>query len=833
MKSSDVRSKFIQFFESKHHQFVKSAPILPQNDPTLLFVNAGMNQFKDIFLGKGDNTLKRAVNSQVCVRVSGKHNDLEEVGLDTYHQTLFEMLGNWSFGDYYKKEAIEWAWELLTEGFGLPKDKLYATVYEEDEEAFELWTTHTDIHPTHVVKCGKKDNFWEMGETGPCGPCSEIHIDTYDDTAPQTIEMNLETGGLADRYMELWNLVFIQYNRNTDGSLEDLPQKHVDTGAGLERITAYLQGVNSNYDTDLFKPIIDQIVSLTKVDYHPDIKGMPHRVMADHIRTLVFGIADTIRPSNEGRGYVLRRLLRRALRYAQQLGVNTPILHHLVPTVISILGTHFDHLAPQQNYIERLIKAEEESFLQTLSQGIQRFDTLVSELKSVGQLEISGADAFKLYDTYGFPIDLTQVMASEQGFTIDMKSFQLSLDEQKDRSRQAGGTQEKSTERKILDLDDKTVEPVHVGVYKDAPGGGEAFVPSTDLERFHLARHHTATHLLHEGLRHFIGDHVHQAGSLVDVNRLRFDYTHFDKVSKETLKDIETWVNDQIAADHPVIITEEPIEAAKSRGAIAMFGEKYGDTVRVVEMPSLSIELCGGNHVTHTKALEVFKLVSDGSISTGTRRIEAIVGTQTIQSHENTIKHSLIETLNAKQNSLHKKAKSLSSSASYKQPETLTFSLDQSMEDLQQALTSLTKSDKALDKAITNNANQASQEASQVLKDHFVTISDTKVLVHQLADVGMQTLRQLSDQLIQQHPKAIIALGSSDNGKGLMVIKISKDLSQTMSALSLMDTVKAITGGGGGGREDMAQAGGLNADKLSDALTVLEDKIKEELSNPQ
>ena len=430
MKSIDVRKGFIDFFKSKNHTFVNAAPVVPQNDPSLLFTNAGMNQFKPIFLGTEQATIKRAVNAQPCIRVSGKHNDLEDVGLDTYHHTSFEMLGNWSFGDYYKKEAIVWAWELLTEVYKLPKKNLLATVYEEDDEAFQLWLDSTDINPDHIVRCGKKDNFWEMGATGPCGPCSEIHLDC-DPSAGLPIQIDPDSGGLSQRYMELWNLVFIQFNREQDGRLSNLPQSHIDTGAGLERLTAQLQGVSSNYDTDCFQSLIKQIENELGLNYRQDRGGIPHRVISDHIRTVAFGISDNVIPSNEGRGYVLRRLIRRALQFASQAGKNDPFLYRLIQNVNDSFGGHYKNIEKRCDYIAEIVKSEEAQFLKTVSSGLSLFNTLVDDIKAANKNQLSGKMAFKLYDTYGFPFDLTQVMAKEKNIELDESGFNKELDEQR------------------------------------------------------------------------------------------------------------------------------------------------------------------------------------------------------------------------------------------------------------------------------------------------------------------------------------------------------------------------------------------------------------------
>lgn len=508
--SKAVRQTFIDFFKSKGHTSVRPAPIVPANDPSLLFTNAGMNQFKDVFLGQGTRDYTRAADSQPCIRVSGKHNDLEDVGRDTSHLTMFEMLGNWSFGDYYKKEAISWAWELLTGVFGIPKEKLYITVYESDDESESLWKEVTDVDPSHVYRFGDKDNFWEMGETGPCGPCSEIHIDLGEGFGcVGSTEPGAWCGvnGDGGRFLEVWNLVFIQYERQKDGRLEPLPNTHVDTGMGLERLCAYLQGTTSAYMTDLFQPIIKQIETLSGKVYTDTLDGMSHRVMADHIRTLVMGIADNVMPSNDGRGYVLRRLLRRALRYAQLIGFKEPVLYKLVDVVVDSFADYYPHVQERRDFITQVVKSEEQSFLRTLESGLVLFEELAADMAEQGRTQIGGAEAFKLYDTYGFPLDLTQVLATEKGLSVDMAGFDTHLNAQREKSRKAS--------------------KVHDASFTDVPKGGEARLVKTPEERINMARHHTGTHLIHEALRRVLGDHVFQAGSLVDIDHLRFDFTHF------------------------------------------------------------------------------------------------------------------------------------------------------------------------------------------------------------------------------------------------------------------------------------------------------------------
>jgi alanyl-tRNA synthetase len=689
MTSREIRSSFLTFFEQRGHRIVPSAPVIPHGDPTLLFTNAGMNQFKDVFLGTGTREYVRAADTQKCIRVSGKHNDLEEVGRDTYHHTFFEMLGNWSFGDYYKEEAIGWAWELLTREWGLEKRRLYATVYESDDEAASLWRKVTDIDPSHIVRFGKKDNFWEMGETGPCGPCSEIHID---------LTADYSGGGLVNagdpRVMEIWNLVFIQNNRNEQGQLDMLPAKHVDTGMGFERVCAVLQGKRSNYDTDVFMPVIDAIATTTARPYAAEADQVAMRVIADHIRMLTFSIADGAIPGNEGRGYVLRRILRRAARFGRSLGMREPFIYGIADAVVRAMGPVFPEIVDQQPHIQRVIRAEEEGFNQTLDRGLEIFETVVDRLGS-GR-SFPGDDAFRLYDTFGFPLDLTQLMAQERGLTVDDAGFSRLMEEQRSRARDAGrpgsagappdmsarlagvgdsrfvGYERMESEtvvEQVIDgrylslsetpfyvesggqVDDtgvirgehflaevvdsfrqdrKIVHEVRIKEGQASSITGTRVVARVDVaRRQNIQRNHSATHLVHEALRRVLGVHVQQQGSLVSPDHLRFDFPHFGKITPEEIRAVEDIVNQKIADDIRVHTEADlPIEKARKIPNVKMFfGEKYGDIVRVVFIDEgFSVEFCGGTHVPSTRDIGLFKIVSEESIASGVRRIAAVTG---------------------------------------------------------------------------------------------------------------------------------------------------------------------------------------------------------------
>ena len=808
MKIQEVRQKFIEFFQQKDHEFAAPSPVVPQNDPSLLFTNAGMNQFKDVFLGAGTRPYTRAVNSQVCIRVSGKHNDLEDVGLDTTHHTLFEMLGNWSFGDYYKREAIQWAWELFTQVYGLPKAALYATIYETDDESGELWKKITDINPAHILKFGNKDNFWEMAQTGPCGPCSEIHLDRGADhcdkkETPHTCSVN----GICARYIELWNLVFIQYERQEDGSLLDLPQKHVDTGAGLERIVAYLQHTASNYETDLFEPIIKKIETLTGIPYSDGIQGMPHRVIADHIRTLTFGIADNILPSNDGRGYVLRRILRRGLRYAQKLNITQPILYKLVGSVIDAMGSYYDYLPKRKDFIENVIKSEEEGFLKTLTSGVLHFQNVVDSLVNNSDT-IPGKEAFKLYDTFGFPIDLTELMARERGLKVDLAGFRTELNAQRAQSR---------NHIKLHNCD-----------AKDVPIGGEARIVTHDEDRLKMARHHTGTHLLQAALRQILGEHVYQSGSLVDVARLRFDFSHFKSLSPEQLTEIESLVNAKIEDNIAVTAAQMPLDDAKKKGAMALFGEKYDDVVRVIQIGDFSMDLCGGTHVPSTAAIEKFRIISESAIAAGTRRIEALCGDETISHYQEAERQKHLALFNQKLKTLkalNQESTTLGetpvSLADFEKADTLTS------EDIITLTETLLSRIKQQEKQIADKKNHSAADTVRDLIGKATPIGNHKLLIHSFDQYDMGMLRTLSDHMISSDPSLVLVLGSVKDDQALFLARLKKP---DLPAADIIKELTGIAGGKGGGRADMAQAGGADPSKLDTALRHIDSVLSSRLS---
>ena len=847
MKSQEIRNAFLEFFKNKDHKYVRSSPVVPIDDPTLLFTNAGINQFKPIFLDEKQPDFIRAVNSQKCIRVSGKHNDLEEVGVDTFHHTFFEMLGNWSFGDYYKEDAIRWAWELFTEVWGLDKNRLWATVFHDDDEAFDLWPKVTDIDPSRVLKCGKKDNFWEMGETGPCGPCSEIHYYIGDDPSEQTPDGVNQ----SDLYWELWNLVFIQNNRLEDGSLENLSAKHVDTGAGFERIVSVLQGTYNNYSTDLFKPLIKKTEEITGQLFEKN--QVPFQVIADHIRMLSFSIADGGLPGNDGRGYVLRRILRRAARFGRNLHQNEPFIYKLVDTLGNIMGETFPEIIEKKSHIEKVIRAEESAFSDTLDRGLNHFEKLVLSLSNN---VISGEEAFRLYDTFGFPLDLTQLISREKGLSVDEKGFNDAMEKQRNRAKAAGKFVVESSsikwksliegddsiftgydtltelahicrysikDEQILIVLDKTPFYAESGgqvgdcgtikgegidlIVNDVKKDGDSFIHyctgnleiSKKIEvscevdydrRQNIRKNHTATHLMHKAMKVVLGDHVQQAGSLVSPDYLRFDVTHFEKINTDEITEIEKIVNSQILLNSSLEESTKTFNEAKKEGAIAMFGEKYGDEVRVVTISDFSKELCGGTHVIQTGDIGLFKIIEESSLASGVRRIVALTGPKAIEyiQDQSIIINSIKSQLNCEVNLLD--------------------------ERVNQVLTQ----NKELEKKLKNQKKAGSTFNVAKLVEESKNIGNAKVIVHMTDATSSEELKGLGDSLLSGLKNGVGVLGAAGE-KPMIVVVVSNNLIKDgLNASSIAKSIGKSMGGGGGGKPHLATAGGKDLDSLKTAL---------------
>ncbi|KJS83913.1 MAG: alanyl-tRNA synthetase [Peptococcaceae bacterium BICA1-8] len=879
LSGSELRKKFINFYESKGHNHVASSSLVPHNDPTLLFTNAGMNQFKDVFLGLEKRPYVRAVTSQKCVRAGGKHNDLDTVGRTARHHTFFEMLGNFSFGDYFKSDAIIFAWEFLTKEVGLPEDKLYITIYQDDDEAFQLWQELTPVPKERIIRLGEKDNFWSMGDTGPCGPCSEILIDRGEEKKCAASICAIGECD-CDRWLEIWNLVFMQYNRDEKGTMNPLPRPSIDTGMGLERITSVVQNVSSNYETDLLKPLINEVEKISGKKYFPDHQGFPFRVIADHARSCTFLISDGVIPSNEGRGYVLRRILRRAVRFGKVLGIDQSFLYLMSPVVRNLMIDTYPELNEKLEYVQKVIRAEEERFQETLSEGIKLVNEMVARIKKEGRLEISGEEAFTLYDTYGFPLDLTEDIAEEEGLAVNKEGFNKAMEQQRERAR---GAQKDvrawdlaiTVSEQLVNLpksqfigyDTLQNEAVLQGIISDGKkvalesegnkvfvvldktsfypeGGGqvadtgiikgpngqiivekthklpngkivhEGFVQGTIKEnelvqvqvrteiRNAIARNHTATHLLHEALRGILGEHVNQAGSYVDSNRLRFDFTHFSAVTADELQQIEDKVNAEILAAHPVHYFETSLEEAKRLGATALFGEKYGEQVRCVQAGNYSMELCGGTHVSNTSLICLFKIVSEGAVAAGIRRIEAQTG------------NAALKLIREKEIQL----------------EQITDLLKTNSKDLvlrvEQLLVQLKEKDKQVE--ILSIESQK-QQVSELLNNVY-EIKGVKVLCAEVNAKDMDNLRSMSDMFRDRLGSGVVVLGSKTDDKVNLVAAATKDVVvKGIHAGNIIREVAKKTGGGGGGRADMAQAGGKDPEKLTDALKYVEVLINQQL----
>ncbi len=856
-----LRQTFLDYYQRHGHHIVESASLVPHNDATLLFTNAGMVPFKDVFLGKEHRPYVRATSSQRCVRAGGKHNDLENVGYTARHHTFFEMLGNFSFGDYFKREAIHFAWELLTEGFRLPPEKLWVTVYEQDDEAAALWLDDIGVDPARFSRIGAKDNFWSMGDTGPCGPCSEIFYDHGPEIAGGPPGSPDDDG---DRYIEIWNLVFMQYDRSADGTLTPLPRPSVDTGMGLERLAAVLQGVHSNYDIDLFRHLINAAVDATgAVDVHsPSLK-----VIADHIRSTAFLIMDGVMPSNEGRGYVLRRILRRAIRHGHKLGVSGPFFHRLVSPLVAEMGEAFPALATQAETIEQAIRQEEDRFAETLSHGMALLERDIAQLSGA---VIAGDTAFKLYDTYGFPLDLTADIARERGLTVDVAGFEAEMTRQRTRARAASqfsttaglavdsesafcGYQTLAADSEVVALFNEQNQAVselsagskgtvvlattpfygesggQVGDTGELIGEGGAFtVADTQKQRgsvLHVGAvsrgsvrmgdrlaaqvdgarrqaimlNHSATHLLHAALREVLGPHVAQKGSQVSPERLRFDFSHTAPVTADELAIIERRVNEEVRRNHAVAIEEMAIDQAMARGAMALFGEKYGERVRVIEMGPFSVELCGGTHVNRTGDIGLFKVVSEGGVASGVRRIEAVTG------------QGALEVVNEQQQVLRELSAVLKGEPLAKATQLIdrNRSLERDLERLKQRLAS----GQGID--LTAGA---------------VDMDGICVIAQQVEDADAKTLRSTVDQLKGQKKSVIVVLATVEAGKVKITAGVSDDCQQKVPAGELANFVASQVGGKGGGRADFAQAGGTDPTNLAAALAQVPDWVRQRLN---
>ncbi|ADL08110.1 alanine--tRNA ligase [Thermosediminibacter oceani] len=875
MTSSEIREKFLSFFESKGHVRVPSSSLVPYNDPTLLFTNAGMNQFKDVFLGLKKLPFTRATTAQKCVRAGGKHNDLDSVGRTARHHTFFEMLGNFSFGDYFKRDAIAYAWEFLTEVLQLPKERLWVSIYENDDEAFYLWQEVANIPPEKIIRLGEKDNFWAMGDTGPCGPCSEIYIDRGEEHRCNSPECKIGVCD-CDRWRELWNLVFMQYNRDEHGNLTPLPRPSIDTGMGLERIATVMQNVYSNYDTDLLRPIIAFVENMTGKKYYGDERGFPFRVIADHIRAITFLISDGVLPGNEGRSYVLRRILRRAARFGKELDLNRPFLYKIVPVVVSLMGDAYPEIKKNQDYIQRVTKFEEERFHETLNDGLKLLFEGMAELEEKNQKVIPGEMAFMLYDTYGFPLDLTEDVAREKGFNIDREAFEELMERQRKKAKAARkeeypvnelyeilapmeptifvGYDCLSTEAQVeliisgkepvVEADEKAGEIILVldrtpfygeaggqvgdtGIIENenftfrvrdtqrTPDGKiyhigkvekgfirlkERVTASVDeARRRDIARNHSATHLLHRALKDVLGEHVNQAGSLVAHDRLRFDFSHFAALTEDEIKKIEDLVNKAILDDLPVVVEETTVEEAQKAGAIALFGEKYGEKVRMVSMGNYSKELCGGTHVSSTSKIGLFKIISESSVGAGVRRIEAVTGWNLLNyTRENlAIISDLVSLLKSKPQDLTAKVEELF--------ETIKRN-ERQVESLRQRLI---------------NTRVEEIAAGKIL------LGDINVISAKVDDASMDDLRNISDVLRQKIKSGIVVLGSTSGDRVFLVCSVTKDLVEKgYHAGKIVKQAAEVAGGSGGGRPDFAQAGGKYPDKLEQALKVAVDVIK-------
>ncbi|MAY54510.1 alanine--tRNA ligase [Pseudohongiella sp. SYSU M77423] len=867
MKSNDIRQSFLNYFKSKGHEIVPSSSLVPGNDPTLLFTNAGMVQFKDLFLGSEVRSYTRAVSSQRCVRAGGKHNDLENVGYTARHHTFFEMLGNFSFGDYFKEDAIRYAWEFLTESLQLPREKLWVTVFQDDDEAAEIWTSKIGVPADRVVRLGEKSNFWQMGDTGPCGPCSEIFYDHGPEVAGGPPGSPDEDG---DRYIEIWNLVFMQFDRQPSGELVPLPKPSVDTGMGLERLAAVLQHVHSNYEIDLFQNLLKAAAEITGV---ADTTNTSLRVIADHIRSCAFLVLDGVTPSNEGRGYVLRRIIRRAVRHGYQLGVKDVFFYRLVAALVTEMGEAYPALKKDQARVERVLREEEQQFARTLENGMQILEQAISQLK--GEV-LPGDTVFRLYDTYGFPVDLTADVAREHNLTLDMAGFEQAMEGQRQQARAASQFNaveklsiEGAAATEFVGYDTLREDARVLAIYQDGKAvqnlignteavvlldispfygesGGQAGdrgalevrqngaisalfdVQDTQKQGEHVLhkgtlrqgrlsvgdsltaaveeqnRHatmlnHSATHLLHAALRTVLGEHVTQKGSLVTADRLRFDFSHNSPLTAEEVSKIERLVNVEILRNEPVHKEVMSMDQAMEKGALALFGEKYGDKVRVVTMGDFSTELCGGTHVDRTGDIGLFKLVAESGIAAGVRRVEAVTGLGALQyvEREEQVLRQVCETLRS--------------------------SADGVAERVQQVVANLRSTEKELEQLKGKLASAAGSD----IASSAVEVNGIKVLAQQVEGFDSKALRETVDKLKNKLGSAVVVLGCADGGKVALVAGVTQDLTDRIKAGDIVNSVAQQVGGKGGGRADMAMAGGSDAAALPAALASVIETVKQ------
>ncbi|MFP4533756.1 MAG: alanine--tRNA ligase [Desulfobacterales bacterium] len=874
MTGDEIRKRFFDYFRKHNHQIVRSSSLVPQDDPTLLFTNAGMVQFKRVFLGEEKRSYTRAATSQKCLRAGGKHNDLENVGYTARHHTFFEMLGNFSFGDYFKEKAIGYCWELLVDEYGLPAEKLWISVYKDDDEAYTIWRDQIGVPEDRIVRLGGKDNFWSMGETGPCGPCSEVLIDRGPELSCG--RPDCMPGCECDRYLEIWNLVFMQYNRDETGEMTPLPKPSIDTGMGLERIAAIIQDVPTNYDTDLFMPIMQKIEALSKKSLgENEATDVAMKVIADHSRAAAFLVGDGVLPSNEGRGYVLRRILRRAIRYGRFISLTDLFLHETVETVFSVMQAGYPELTEKRAFITNVIKNEEVRFLETLDNGLKLLNETLSRMQANNETVVPGDVIFKLYDTFGFPVDIVEDVVRDKDFDLDMEGFHAAMAERREKSRSVSafsgiseayknftagldqlpafvGYNRLNADSTVLYLvkGDQPVAAAEVGeeievvtaetpfyaasggqvgdtgrihgknfeisvtdTFKDPTGliihkgrvnsgriekGARATLDVDPEHRTATARNHTATHLLHAALRSVLGEHVRQSGSYVGPDRLRFDFTHFSQVPLESLEAVEAVVNDRIRANVDVSIQEMDAEEAFQSGAIALFEEKYGDRVRVIELDQFSKELCGGTHTAKTGNIGLFKILGETSVAAGVRRIEACTGKAALD-HVQSRLRILQDTAGL---------------------------LKERPESLYQRVEAILSQQRAAEKEVERLKNKIASFSADQADSAIQTVNDVKVLAKRVEVENPASLRDMADKFKDRIKSGIVTLGAVNNGKALLIVVVTKDLLDRFHAGNIIKSVAAEVGGGGGGRPDMAQAGGPNPENLDNAISKVYEIVQ-------